>query len=672
MKDYYLPFDGTSQRVELDTYNLGNVSWRVTAMVRGYNILFSVDNTSIRGYIRVHEDGLIKATEVSSSTAREFATGISFAADGPFRKLSVYRTGGVTYVEVDDVYLGIYPNLGNLTLTNAGSKMNIGCHYRSTLADYYSDGDMQWLEMGSADTVYHRWDARNKEGVTGGTWVDEVGTNDGTLINFATNPWAYDYTYEPWEDYEVPPDNCLAFDSTNSVTFAEEVLAGDFTIDMEFYASSLDTSNTFILSNGSFNGTNGFGLFLRTRSADSNAIVVPYYVTSMIGSNDYSIVRNAWYSLRLKRVGTTNNLYIDDMVTPVATFESSATIAVNRIMGHANYTNRRVKVKNLVIEGLRHYDFNLPLGTTTIPDLLSNADATANGFPARYLWSSGAIYAYRLPKSSTVTTPDITLAGDFEIRFRYETTGNNNATSYTMHWLGGSGISISGWHNWSGTQTMSLSVSGCSTISIALHNYHGNWPEKNTRWYKVTRVGSLVSLYTGDMNTPRSSRTATSINTVTLNKLLPNNSYFDQDVRNLEVDSGGVPIHDFDFLAGTKDIHDTIGGLVATTGGVENGFEAVSEPQTFTAIDYPLLSSLVAAESNADYLCTYTGASSFGAVISDFPKSLIIEDGEFTSEVTLTTTGTTIFNNMTLDDVDATGATGDVLIIDSEAQNVTG
>jgi hypothetical protein len=131
---------------------------------------------------------------------------------------------------------------------------------------------------------------------------------------------------------------------------------------------------------------------------------------------------------------------------------------------------------------------------------------------------------------------------------------------------------------------------------------------------------------------------------------------------------------DWDFTTGDIDtIPDLIGGNHATIVNAKtSGWMPIFDTQVFTSQDYPLLSSMVTGESDAGYITRYIGANSVGATISGFPTGLIIEDGEFTSTATLTTVGTTELRNMKMLDVDATGATGDVLIIDSEAQNVTG
>jgi hypothetical protein len=130
---------------------------------------------------------------------------------------------------------------------------------------------------------------------------------------------------------------------------------------------------------------------------------------------------------------------------------------------------------------------------------------------------------------------------------------------------------------------------------------------------------------------------------------------------------------DWDFTTGdSNQIIETLQYNHAATPSKTSGWMPIVDTQAFTAQDYPLLSSFVTAESNANYLAKFIGPSSAGSAISGFPNGLVVEDGEFTSNVTLTTVGTAEFRNMKMLDVDATGATGDVLILDSEAQNVTG
>jgi hypothetical protein len=71
-------------------------------------------------------------------------------------------------------------------------------------------------------------------------------------------------------------------------------------------------------------------------------------------------------------------------------------------------------------------------------------------------------------------------------------------------------------------------------------------------------------------------------------------------------------------------------------------------------------------------LTSVGGYSNAAKTLTGFSNGLIYQDGSVDRDLVLTTTGKVIFNNMKMLDVDATGATGDVLIIDSEAQNVTG
>jgi hypothetical protein len=71
-------------------------------------------------------------------------------------------------------------------------------------------------------------------------------------------------------------------------------------------------------------------------------------------------------------------------------------------------------------------------------------------------------------------------------------------------------------------------------------------------------------------------------------------------------------------------------------------------------------------------LTSVGGYSNAAKTLTGFSNGLIYQDGSVDRDLVLTTTGTAQFKNMKMLDVDATGATGDVLIIDSEAQNVTG
>jgi len=103
-----------------------------------------------------------------------------------------------------------------------------------------------------------------------------------------------------------------------------------------------------------------------------------------------------------------------------------------------------------------------------------------------------------------------------------------------------------------------------------------------------------------------------------------------------------------------------------------SGYLQAIEKQVFTTDDYPDLPTFVTAESsNSDYR-EYLAGTTAGATISGFSDGVIINGGTVTSPITLTQTGIAQIKNATLDDIDATGATGDVTIIDCGVEDVTG
>ena len=101
-------------------------------------------------------------------------------------------------------------------------------------------------------------------------------------------------------------------------------------------------------------------------------------------------------------------------------------------------------------------------------------------------------------------------------------------------------------------------------------------------------------------------------------------------------------------------------------------YEPIIDTVTFTTGDYATLPLFVTAESaNSDYR-EYLSGTTAGATISGFSDGVIINGGTVTSPITLTQTGIAQIKNATCDDIDATGATGDVTIIDCEVEDVTG
>jgi len=145
-------------------------------------------------------------------------------------------------------------------------------------------------------------------------------------------------------------------------------------------------------------------------------------------------------------------------------------------------------------------------------------------------------------------------------------------------------------------------------------------------------------------------------------------------LKSIEVFSGGnlVRFYDFNRTAATAPVvPELINGQNGTMVGGAT-YEPIIDTVTFTTGDYATLPLFVTAESaNSDYR-EYLAGTTAGATISGFSDGVIINGGTVTSPITLTQTGIAQIKNATCDDIDATGATGDVTIIDCEVEDVTG
>ena len=183
---YALEFDAAqSSRVQFTSFDLGNANWAIRAVVRGAagsTTVFGMDDSGFRGYLQIDVDtGQIRARNSNSTTTRTFETGETFY---DFKEIYITRNGsGTTSVYVDGVYKGTFNLFSTLNMTSS-TYVNMGALYRTGGTNYYYNGDIELLEFENNSAVIHRWDA-NTTSRTGTTWTDEVGTNDGTLFNFA-------------------------------------------------------------------------------------------------------------------------------------------------------------------------------------------------------------------------------------------------------------------------------------------------------------------------------------------------------------------------------------------------------------------------------------------------------------------------------------------------------
>lgn len=138
-------------------------------------------------------------------------------------------------------------------------------------------------------------------------------------------------------------------------------------------------------------------------------------------------------------------------------------------------------------------------------------------------------------------------------------------------------------------------------------------------------------------------------------------------------DDNGVKFWHFDKQGAHATIADEYNGAIATLNGSPT-FEPIIEKQAFTTSDYPSFSLLNSAENNRDYQVDYNLLNDIaGGSLSGFSSGITITStaNAITSALTLTTTGYTRIYDLTVDDVDATGAT-EAYIDNCEAQNVTG
>ena len=124
MKNYYLPF--RTSYAQVDAFNLGNTSWKITAYCRGKTVFMAADEGSLRGHLRMDSAGVLQGRNTNSTTTYTLATGEAFPLSGPLRKVTVHRISSVTNVYVDDVLKGTISSLNRLDWTGICTKITMG------------------------------------------------------------------------------------------------------------------------------------------------------------------------------------------------------------------------------------------------------------------------------------------------------------------------------------------------------------------------------------------------------------------------------------------------------------------------------------------------------------------------------------------------------------------
>jgi hypothetical protein len=899
MKQYYLPFvAASSQNVQVASVDLGTDNWGVVALVRGYGAIISSQKNTSRGRIYVTETGDIYAYRTSNDQAYVVSTGLDFSFSSPFRLIEIIRTSSVTTVFVDGVSYGTLSGVTTLNYAVLDANMNIGSLYRPTASSYYYTIDIALIQFEQSNVVVNEWKAESMAGISGSTWTDNVGTNDGTIVNFATNPWAYDYTYVPWEDATVAQDygyrfstvHCLEISGYTGAPTVNLTMGADwdnswrasqyrFILDGRrqkgdfgtndnsacYISSSNDTWTFNNISNITVNGiakTGNFATLSALKKGDVFSFVIAdhfektfmlngsssessglegiiYAGIEIIDSNGthvldlnqtqgeirdisglattlscdlYNVPAESGYVRELSAhngtlIGTTSVAILPKPSRSSVTFNatlkhsgSSTTLfgtntstnttrykcyidAAGQIRitiqagednsGNTTYTRTTgVFVPNdglfhdvqvyqtygngcfytITLDGVATSGLNLDQNVydttwSKITNFMLFAEdyhtggVTPNAANNTTLFKSVGFKenSWDFTRTDELSVPSTTGADSFTLTgltgFYYREEVSDSIVGYTPAYAYSSqipiptiqpfGISVvfkgrpsrilgsrgtgSNWSSFSmDVNTSTGEVSLPSKLKSSNGDYSPSYTNStgviipddnefhtleilidprasgNAQWRialdGVLTTGTLSEQFnSGDWNTFTGFLLFAYERTDNPTPL--NNPLVTAVIKSLSfglVDAGftGIftPTDVFDFTTG--DVNQWINTLDGTDLTITNpktsGWMPLVDTQVFTGIDYPLLSSLVTAESNAGYLTKYLGVNSIGATISDFPTGLLIEDGEFTSTVTLTNTGTVNFRSMKMLDVDATGATGDVLIIDSEVQDVTG
>lgn len=133
----------------------------------------------------------------------------------------------------------------------------------------------------------------------------------------------------------------------------------------------------------------------------------------------------------------------------------------------------------------------------------------------------------------------------------------------------------------------------------------------------------------------------------------------------------GVLTRFYDATNGTEVVELISGRRPTLTGFQVGSFTPVIPVEVFTDADYTTLQLFANNQNFMDYHAKYQPTTTTGATISGFANGLTIDGGTVSSTVTLTTTGSTFIQNLTADDIDATGAVA-VYINNCEVADVTG
>ena len=487
-------------------------------------------------------------------------------------------------------------------------------------------------------------------------YVRELGSHDGVTFD-GVNDYATATTMALGSDFSI----------TCEITTGSTVLGQQWIIN----AFENDSKRSFVCQT-----KEGFFKFTLNDTGESTGNV---WIDSTV-----ALATNTSYSVVFSKVGTVMSIAIDGgTAETLPCFAGNVWNDPTTIVGIAtqidgtndfNGTIKTIDIQSTTFPANnRNYDFTKTTGLT-VPDTISGNDATLVGFTNVFYRPevSDSIIGYKFDGVMYASLPqDISIGVNEEFTIEFDIFYNPAGTAAEDECMilgADSGGDNRFFIRPSGNMTLVTSLG--TVVDFTCNFTFGEWHN-----VKIDRVigGNTISAYIDGIFQDSTQMNHSFIfeNIARVSTLRANKGTI---ITHLAVHKTQVITNYYDFTTGDVDtIPDTVGGNHATiVSAATTGWQPLVDTQVFTGVDYPLLSSLVTSESNASYLTKYLGANSLGATISDFPTGLVIEDGEFTSTVTLTNTGITQFKNMKMLDVDATGATGDVLIIDSEVQNVTG
>lgn len=335
-----------------------------------------------------------------------------------------------------------------------------------------------------------------------------------------------------------------------------------------------------------------------------------------------------------------------------------------------------------------YWEFNQTQGDT-VTDHINGAIATLVNFPADsgYVRGvSGAISGYRFPDKNHYGALENAITGtsnnwQLDVILAANDMTSNTSLGIMSHSVNHkSDVSI---YTQANGNVVFRVDDGVGTLSLSKdYGSFGDFDTREKHHYRVVCDGTDAYLYVDDMDTPSVTNLGGAGTLGTIDWVFRANAdhAHSSTFYQLKFTDNVNPDKSFDFDMTSGDstkIIDTVGGNHATiVNGSDVKWQRVLPVNVFTLSDFATIDLFNSARNAAPDISELIIESNVaGGSLSNFADGVSLKStskSEITSLLTIGTSGLATLNNLNCDDINASTATGDVLITDCEANNVTG